>query len=280
MSGERDQLQRLAEQFAPDQVKTKPGKGAAKYVGHAVIVQRLLEVLGGYSMEQVQLIRGYAPEESNKNGKIPGRDDVVVGAIVTFKFHVDGRELTITEAGDVELPLQKANDGARAKDAVSDALKRAAMRIGVGLHLWSKDQYTLDGDLAEPEAPQPPDPAAWQSIGNRGGAIAWAMEQFKADGSGVFNATKHAANSFDKLKKAYLESLPPDERPTADSSDEVKQSHNTNVHKLWVEKVIAAWHDADWSDPSPYEEPEKPKGKAAPKTGKNGAAEARETVTV
>ena len=31
----------------------------------------------------------------------------------------------------------------------SDALKRAAARLGVGLHLWAQDQYFLDIQLAK-----------------------------------------------------------------------------------------------------------------------------------
>jgi len=39
------------------------------------------------------------------------------------------------------------------KDAVSDAVKRCAMALGVGLHLWSQinntDEYFLDKQLAK-----------------------------------------------------------------------------------------------------------------------------------
>lgn len=37
----------------------------------------------------------------------------------------------------------EANDGGRPKIAVSDATKRAAARIGVGLHLWSRESWFL-----------------------------------------------------------------------------------------------------------------------------------------
>jgi hypothetical protein len=33
------------------------------------------------------------------------------------------------------------------KDAASDALKRCAMRMGLGLHLWSQDKYILHTTL-------------------------------------------------------------------------------------------------------------------------------------
>ena len=39
------------------------------------------------------------------------------------------------------------------KDAMSDAIKRCAMALGVGLHLWSQmgdqDEYFLDKQLAK-----------------------------------------------------------------------------------------------------------------------------------
>ena len=48
-------------------------------------------------------------------------------------------------------PTNWRTDGARLKDAVSDAIKRCAMAIGVGLHLWSqfegKSEYFLDKQL-------------------------------------------------------------------------------------------------------------------------------------
>jgi len=41
------------------------------------------------------------------------------------------------------------------KDAASDALKRCAMRAGLGLHLWSQKKYilhnTLESKIAQKE---------------------------------------------------------------------------------------------------------------------------------
>ena len=58
---------------------------------------------------------------------------------------VDGDCVTITEVGDVEHP--GTNNASNLKNAASDALKRCAMRLGVGLHLWSQDNYYLDKAL-------------------------------------------------------------------------------------------------------------------------------------
>ena len=80
-------------------------------------------------------------------------DGVVQGCILRVTYEIDGERVVIEEAGDVERP--SANNGANAKNAVSDAVKRCAMRVGVGLHLWSQDNYVLDklaqSDSAEQE---------------------------------------------------------------------------------------------------------------------------------
>jgi len=39
------------------------------------------------------------------------------------------------------------NNASNLKNASSDALKRCAMRVGVGLHLWSQENYYLDKAL-------------------------------------------------------------------------------------------------------------------------------------
>jgi hypothetical protein len=63
---------------------------------------------------------------------------------------VDGDFVTITEVGDVEHP--SGNNASNLKNAASDALKRCAMRLGVGLHLWSQDNYYLDKALEKRRA--------------------------------------------------------------------------------------------------------------------------------
>ena len=38
-----------------------------------------------------------------------------------------------------------------AKHAESDAFKRCAMKVGLGLHLWAGEEYYLDKKLSEAE---------------------------------------------------------------------------------------------------------------------------------
>jgi hypothetical protein len=60
---------------------------------------------------------------------------------------VDGIPVRVEEVGDCEQPHNWPHDGARLKDAMSDSLKRCAMRLGVTLHLWSGDEFSLYDQL-------------------------------------------------------------------------------------------------------------------------------------
>jgi hypothetical protein len=63
---------------------------------------------------------------------------------------IDGTEHTVTEAGDCENPGNWPHDGARLKDASSDAYKRCAMRLAaVGLHLWAGSDFYLFEKLSK-----------------------------------------------------------------------------------------------------------------------------------
>lgn len=128
------QLFELSRPFPASLIKAKPGKFAAAYVEHSVISQRLLEVVGPHSFEVKQ--------------PVMNADGVVTGCLATLSVEIDGRAVFVTEVGDVEHPDPK-NNGSNLKNAASDALKRCAMRLGVGLHLWSQDNYYLDKALAK-----------------------------------------------------------------------------------------------------------------------------------
>jgi len=151
------QLADLAVPFPDKYVHTNPS-GGGSYVPHPVIVQRLLMAVGPYSFEILDLIRGDLPAVApNPQGKStrakqgsPALTGAVVGALCRLTVQVDGRDVTVVEVGDCEAPHNWPHDGARAKDASSDALKRCAMRLGLGLHLWTKPgEYFLDRKLAE-----------------------------------------------------------------------------------------------------------------------------------
>ena len=124
----QSQLRDLVRRIPAGYIKTKPGGFQADYVSHADIQQVLLAKLGPCSQEVKELIY-------NAEGQVQG-------CILRVSYQIDGETVVIEEAGDVERP--GANNGANAKNAVSDAIKRCAMRVGVGLHLWSQENYVLD----------------------------------------------------------------------------------------------------------------------------------------
>lgn len=124
----QSQLRDLVKRIPQAYVKTKPGGFQADYVSHADIQQILLAKLGPCTQEVKELIY-------NAEGQLQG-------CILRMTYEIDGQTIVIEEAGDVERP--GANNGANAKNAVSDAVKRCAMRVGVGLHLWSQENYVLD----------------------------------------------------------------------------------------------------------------------------------------
>ncbi len=102
------------------------GGGQADYVEHSVIRQLLLRILGPYSWR----IEG--PYRS-------GDDQEQAGVTGVLTVTVDGREVSVSGVGQ----------GRDVKTAESDAMKRAAMNLGVGLHLWAQDNYFLDTQLAQ-----------------------------------------------------------------------------------------------------------------------------------
>lgn len=139
------QLHELSRPFPSEFVHKAPKGKFGDYIQHSVIRQRLLSVVGPYSQEVKEVLR---EDVKDKDGNIKS---IVVGCILALTIEVDGQLVTVEEAGDVENPFNWKTDGARLKDAVSDALKRCAMAIGCGLHLWSqfegKSEYFLDKQL-------------------------------------------------------------------------------------------------------------------------------------
>ena len=134
MTGQNTQLAALAKPFPASLIQKNP-TGFGSYVKHSVVVEKLLAVVGPFDVRIVREIR------DADSGHICG----VIGELT---LEVDGRQVTLQDAGDCERPENWPHDGARLKDACSDSLKRCAARIGVATHLWSGDQYRLDRALA------------------------------------------------------------------------------------------------------------------------------------
>ena len=142
-----DDLYQLARPFPEAFIVKKPGgKFQADYVAHGVITSRLLEVVGPFDWSIAKII-------TNPEG-------IAVGCVGRPEVVVDGRPVVIEVIGDVE--QVSTNSATNLKMASSDALKRAAMRIGLGLHLWVGEHYYLDRALekrlSSPESDDTPTP--------------------------------------------------------------------------------------------------------------------------
>lgn len=171
------QLLALAQPFPQRVIHNNPS-GGGTYVSHHLYAQRLLMHLGAYSFERVEILRGFvAGKPPNPNGSserakagTPDLIDAVVGCVCRLTVTVDGERMVIEDVGDCEQPHNWPTDGARLKDAMSDALKRCCARIGLGIHLYAKtdDEFFLYRKLQE---------AASASSGGGEGGSAPAQEE-------------------------------------------------------------------------------------------------------
>ena len=146
-----DQLRELARPFPENQIERKPGKGGGDYVTHSVVNERLLYALGPFDFHLVEIIRGDIAEMKTKSTTYPARTGIV-GVVARLSVTIDGRTVSVEEVGSEDNPAMK-HDAENLKSCMSDALKRAAMRLGLGLHLWSQEMYFLDRALGQ-EAPK------------------------------------------------------------------------------------------------------------------------------
>lgn len=153
---ELSDLAKLSHPF-PSRVIHKNPSGGGSYVKHSTVQQRIMDVLGLVDFQLVEILRGDVaaippnPKGTSERAKrgAPALERVVVGVIARMSATIDGQAVTVEEAGDCEQPHNWPHDGARMKDAMSDAYKRCAMRLGVGLHLWSQDDFYIADKLAK-----------------------------------------------------------------------------------------------------------------------------------
>ena len=136
------QLHELSRPFPDHLVNQAPQGKYGSFVAHSTVTERLLSIVGPFDQRITQILYG-------DNGHLEG-------IVLELTFTIDGNPVVIQEAGDCERPTNWPTQGARLKDAVSDGVKRAAMRVGLGLHLWSQDAYFLDKQLEKEETAAAP----------------------------------------------------------------------------------------------------------------------------
>jgi hypothetical protein len=124
-------LERLAAPFSADEVKFKPAvvQGdralALAYVDARVVQDRLDEVLG---------VTGWQDEyEFLPDGSV----------VCRLRIRLGGEWITKVDVGG---PSEQPDEGDRRKAAVSDALKRAAVKFGIGRYLYRLPQQWAEYD--------------------------------------------------------------------------------------------------------------------------------------
>lgn len=144
------QLRELATPFKGRLIKSAPRGKFGSYVSHSTVNERALSVVGPHSFEIIEVIRGWADAVTINRDTVTERTfparEAVVGCLARLTVRIDGETVSVVEAGDVEGAAGQ-EDGANLKEASSDAYKRCWMRLGLGLHLWSQEDYFLDRQL-------------------------------------------------------------------------------------------------------------------------------------
>lgn len=147
----------LAAMFPPEDVKFKPQavKGnralAIAYIDARAVQARLDDVLG---------VEGWQDEYT-----IVGDGSVVCKLAVRFGE-------TWVSKMDVGSPSEQPDGGDRLKAAFSDALKRAAVKFGIGRYLYRLPSVWADYDPAKKAFVQPPTLPNWAHPAKRGKAAA------------------------------------------------------------------------------------------------------------
>ncbi len=136
----------LTAPFPLDAVHFKPlsVKGnralAAAFIDARAVMQRLDCVFGvGGWKDAYQLVAG--------------------GSVVcTLSVKVDGEWVQKTDVGS---PSEQPDDGDKVKAAFSDALKRAAIKLGIGRYLYRLPSQWVDYDPLKRQFVRPPQLPAW-----------------------------------------------------------------------------------------------------------------------
>ena len=126
------QLIRLARKF-PDKLvsQIKKGTHTEDYVNHSVVAQRILQVCGPF----------------NWDTEVIYSENIPCAVKGTITVSVDGQPVKVTGIGTDQNNNKDIGD--QIKEMESDALKRAASRLGVGLHLWAQEQYFLYAQMLQ-----------------------------------------------------------------------------------------------------------------------------------
>src|SRR6266542_1606373 len=140
MSGMLDAATRdaLRKPFQPNEISKLPGtakRPPLDYVGHAAVTNRLNNAAPDwtYSIERVE-VRGTIERVGDERRFVSSEDGLPHVVAVFGTMTIGG--VTRQEVGEVD---SFTTYGLELKNAISDFIRRGAMRFGVALDLWSKE---------------------------------------------------------------------------------------------------------------------------------------------
>ena len=133
---------KLLSPFPKELVKKAPAGKFGDYVPHANYVERLRD-------SGVQYSWSCEPVYGTFNG-----EKRIVGAKGTIAIEGMGKYDGFGDVDTSKLSSTKRNDGSNLKDAESDAFKRACMRFGLGVELWTGSKQTEEEAMAEVDEPE------------------------------------------------------------------------------------------------------------------------------
>ena len=134
--------------------KLNKGFGEIDYVEHTQVTQKLIAVSPDWNFN----IEKYIEDTVEDMNGI--QRTFITGAQVSITMKVDNEYITRSEVGMCDKPFfhndpnKVHNNGQRAKECVSDAIKRCAMRFGVGIELYDTDAWLsnyLEKEIVELE---------------------------------------------------------------------------------------------------------------------------------
>lgn len=140
-------------------------KDGISYVDHTQVTQRLIALIPDVQFKAGSFIYDDYEDLEGRRRKI------LTGVEYTIEGTIDGHLRSVTEVGMCDKPFEvegrkPANNGERAKECISDAVKRCGMRLGIGIELYDSSAWlsaylespNLIANKPKKEKPKPKDP--------------------------------------------------------------------------------------------------------------------------
>ena len=147
--GKRSDQIKLSKAWNKAVVKKLPvsyKKDGIDYVDHTQVTQRLIALIPDVQLKAGSFIYDDYEDLEGRRRKI------LTGVEYTVEGTIDGHFRSVTEVGMCDKPFELAprqdgsvpkvsNNGERAKECISDAIKRCGMRLGIGIELYDSSAW-------------------------------------------------------------------------------------------------------------------------------------------